>query len=62
VAVVVGDGVIRRKLDIIVRLQLEDVGEEVTALQGEVLDDEVEGVVAVFDVRNGDVADLEETS
>jgi 16S rRNA C967 or C1407 C5-methylase (RsmB/RsmF family) len=44
VAVVVGDGVIRRKLDIIVRLQLDDVGEEVTALQGEVLDDEVESL------------------
>jgi len=27
-------------------------------LQGEVLDDEVERVIAVFDVRNGDVADL----
>jgi len=58
VAVVVGDGIKRRKLDIIVRLQLDDAGEEVTALQGEVLDDEVERVVAVFDVRNGDVADL----
>ena len=44
VMVVVGDGVVRRELDKVVRLELDDVGEEVAALEGEVLHDEVERV------------------
>lgn len=58
VALVVADGSVRRELDIVVRLDFDDVREQVLALEGEVLDDEVELVVGVLDARNGDVADL----
>ena len=62
VMVVVGDGVVRRELDKVVGLELDDVGEEVAALEGEVLHDEVERVVGVLDARNRDVANLEDVS
>ena len=59
VVVLVLDGVVRRELDEVVRLHGDDVGEDVAALEREVLDDEVELIVGVLDTRDGDVADLE---
>lgn len=54
----VGDGAVGRELDIVVRLDLNNVWEQVLSLEGEVLDDEVELVVGVLDARDGDVANL----
>jgi hypothetical protein len=58
VVLLVADGTVGRKLDIVVRLDLDDVREEVLALEREVLDDEIELVVGVLDARDGDVANL----
>ena len=54
----VGDGVVRRELEEVVGLERDDVGEEVLALEGEVLDDEVEHVIGILDTGDGDVPDL----
>jgi hypothetical protein len=41
-----------------VGLDGDDVREQVAALEGEVLDDEIERVVGVLDARDGDISDL----
>lgn len=58
VVVLILDGVVRRELHEVVGLNGYDVGEEVAALEREVLDDEVERVIGVFDAGDGDVSDL----
>ena len=45
----------------VVHLDFDDVGEEVTAREGEVLDDEVEGFVRILDTWDRDVSDLRES-
>ena len=57
----VRNGVIWGKLDEVVRLHGDDVGEDVAALEREVLNDEVELIVGVFDARDGDVANLDKS-
>lgn len=56
--VLILDRIVRRELGEVVRLKLDNVGEEVAALQGEVLNDEVQRIVTVLDTGNRDVADL----
>jgi hypothetical protein len=41
-----------------VGLDSDDVREQVAALEGEVLDDEVERVIGVLDTRDGNISDL----
>jgi hypothetical protein len=40
----------------------DDVGEEITAGKREVLNDEIEGVAGILDVRDGDASDLLRTN
>lgn len=49
---------VRRKLDKIVRLERNDIGEDIPALQCEVLDYEVKAFVGVFNAGDGYVSDL----
>lgn len=58
VIVLVGDGGVGRDDDVVVRLDLDGVGEQVASLERQVLDDEVKHVVGVLDARDGDVSDL----
>jgi len=62
VAVLVRDGVIWRELDEVVRFERDDVGEKILALESEVLNDQIESVVGVFDARDRDVTDLVDDS
>jgi len=39
-------------------LEGNDVGEEISALKGKVLDDKVKGIVGVLDARDGDISNL----
>lgn len=55
----VGNGVVGGELDVVVSLHGDGVGEKVAAREGEVLDDEIDGVVGVLDARDGDVSDLQ---
>lgn len=52
------DTLVRRELEVVVGLELDDVGEKVGSLEDEVLDDEVDLLVGVLDSRDGDVSDL----
>ena len=52
------DVVERAELGKVARLHRDEVGEDVLARQSEVLDDEIDLIVGVFDARNGDVAEL----
>jgi hypothetical protein len=56
--VIVGDGVIRRELDEVVRLYLNYVGEEIATLQSEVFYNKVERFVGVLDAGDWDIADF----
>lgn len=58
VVLLVLDGLVGRELEEVVRLERDDVREEVPAGERQVLDDEVHLIVGVLDARNGDVADL----
>ena len=51
---------IRAVLEVVVRANLDNVGEEVAAREDEVLDNDVERVVGVLDARDRDVSDLNE--
>lgn len=50
--------VVGRKLEVVASLDLEEVGEKVGSLQGEVLDDEVDLLGGVLGAGDGNVADL----
>jgi hypothetical protein len=58
VSVIIDYGVIWRELEEVVCLALNDVGEEISALQGEILNDEIKGFVRILDARDGDVSNF----
>ena len=58
VMMIVGDRVIRGKFDEVMHLHLDDVREQVSTLQRQVFNDEVERVVCVFDTRDRNISDL----
>jgi len=58
VVVFIGDGRVRRDDDMVVRLDLDGVGEQVASLEGKVLDDQVELVVGILNAGDGDISDL----
>jgi hypothetical protein len=56
--VLILDARVRRHLHVCLGSDLDDVGEEITALKGQVLNYKVHLVVGVFDTRDWDIADL----
>ena len=52
------DRAVRREAEVIMRLDADDIREEVTAFEREVFDDEVKTVICVLDAWNRDVAHL----
>ena len=52
------DSIVRAELDEVVRLHAHKVWEEVSAVEGKVLDDQIERVVGVLNTRDRDVANL----
>lgn len=54
----IGDSSIWRKLDIVVGFDSKDVREEISALERQVLNDEVESIVCIFNAWDRDVSDL----
>ena len=55
----VADTGIRREFDKVVRLERNDVGEDIPPLECEVLDHEVKAFVGVFNAWDGYVSDLD---
>lgn len=53
VRVVVLDGVVGRELDVVVRVEGDDVGEDVRAFHRQVLDHKIHLIVGVLDTGNG---------
>ena len=53
-------GVVRRELEEVVRLNRDEVREQVAPTEREVLDDEVKGVIGVLNTRDRDVSNLTE--
>jgi len=58
VVLLVGDLVVGRELEVVVRSNLDDVGGQVGSLQDEVLDNKVDLVVRVFGSGNRDVSNV----
>ena len=52
------DNTVRREFEIVPGSHSDDIGEQVLAREGEVFDNEVEGVVGVLNAGDGDVTDL----
>ena len=52
------DSRIWREFEVVMRFDTDDVGEEVASGQREILDDEIERIIGVFDARDGNIADL----
>jgi hypothetical protein len=52
------DNTVRRESEVVPGRHGDDIGEQVLAREGEVLDDEVESIVGVLDAGDGDVTDL----
>lgn len=62
VIMIVGDSVIRGKFDEVVCLHLDDVGEQVSTLERQVFNDEVERVVGVLYTWDRNISDLMENN
>lgn len=58
VRVLRADRVIRGELQKVVRIDGDDIGQQILALHSEVLDDEIHRVVGVLDARDRDVPDV----
>lgn len=56
--VIFNDGILR-ELDAIVGFKSDDVGEKITFRQGEILDDEIECIIGVFDAGYRNMANLD---
>lgn len=58
VVALVGDPSVRRELEEVVRLELDNVGEDVGSLENQVLDHEIHLLVGIFDSRKRNIAHL----
>ncbi len=52
------NGIVRAELEKVMRFERDNVGEQVLTGQRQILDDDVQSIVRVFDPRDGHVTDL----